>query len=85
MRAFWDDSWGLFSKFLFATHFLMRSNYNDETFELIIIQNNVLMTGGQLAPQVSEEVFLDQAWEWWEDYLKWEDKNIDESESSHLN
>lgn len=59
--------------------------YEFETFEFIIIQNNVLMTGGHLAPKISEIDFLNQAWDWWENYLKWEDDNLDESESSKLN
>lgn len=59
--------------------------YQDETFELIMLQNNVLMTGGQLAPKISEIEFLDLSWSWWENYLRWEDGNIDENESSKLN
>lgn len=59
--------------------------YNDETFEFIVLQNNVIMTGGQLAPRISEIEFLDLAWEWWENYLRWEDDNIDENETSKLN
>jgi hypothetical protein len=60
-------------------------HYEDEIFEFVIIQNNVLMTGGHLAPKISEDDFLDQAWEWWESYLIWEDGNTDENESSKLN
>lgn len=59
--------------------------YNEEIFELIMLQNNVLMTGGQLAPKITEIEFLDNAWAWWENYLRWEDSNIDENENSKLN
>jgi len=59
--------------------------YKDESFELIIVQNNVLNTGGALSTEISEGEFLDLAWKYWENYLVWEDNNIDESESSKLN
>lgn len=36
-----------------------------EQFKLIIIQNNVKVTGGELAPVVSETQFLNEAWEWY--------------------
>ena len=36
-----------------------------EQFKLIIIQNNVKITGGELAPKISETQFLDEAWEWY--------------------
>ena len=36
-----------------------------EQFKLIIIQNNVKITGGELAPEISETQFLDEAWEWY--------------------
>ena len=36
-----------------------------EQFKLIIIQNNVKVTGGELAPVISETQFLDEAWEWY--------------------
>ena len=36
-----------------------------EKFKLIIIQNNVKITGGELAPKISEIQFLDEAWEWY--------------------
>ena len=36
-----------------------------EKFNLIIIQNNVKVTGGELAPVISETQFLDEAWEWY--------------------
>ena len=36
-----------------------------EQFKLIIIQNNVKVTGGELAPKISETQFLDEAWEWY--------------------
>ena len=59
--------------------------YQDETFEFIIIQNNVAATGGQLAPEITEIEFLEQAYDWYKDYLIWEDKNIDEDINSKLN
>lgn len=37
----------------------------DEQFRLIMIQNNVKITGGELAPVISETQFLDKAWEWY--------------------
>ena len=37
----------------------------DEQFRLIMIQNNVKITGGELAPKISEIQFLDEAWEWY--------------------
>ena len=37
----------------------------DEQFKLIIIQNNVKLTGGELAPEISETQFLDEAWQWY--------------------
>ncbi|MFC2467203.1 MAG: hypothetical protein ACFNUV_04990 [Capnocytophaga endodontalis] len=37
----------------------------DEQFKLIIIQNNVKLTNGELAPAISEVQFLDEAWEWY--------------------
>lgn len=59
--------------------------YDDESFEFVVLQNNVLITGGQLAPRISEIEFLDNAWAWWKNYLIWEDENTDESENSKLN
>ena len=59
--------------------------YEDESFELVIIQNNVLQAGGVLSPEITEEEFLNQAWKFWKDYLIWEDRNIDESQTSELN
>ena len=59
--------------------------YHDVTFELVIFQNNVLHAGGVLSPEISEEEFLNQAWKFWEDYLIWEDRNIDENQSSQFN
>lgn len=59
--------------------------YEYETFEFIIIQNNVILTGGQLAPEISEPEFLNQAWAWYEEYLRWEDNNIDNDSISKLN
>ena len=59
--------------------------YEDETFELVIIQNNVEITGGNLAPKITEDEFLNLAWKFWEDYLIWEDRNINENENSKFN
>lgn len=59
--------------------------YEDESFELIILQNNVLYAEGSLSPEISEDNFLDLAWKFWENYLIWEDNNMDESEPSKLN
>ena len=59
--------------------------YEDESFEFVILQNNIEITGGQLAPAITEEEFLNQAWKFWKDYLIWEDRNIDESENSKFN
>ena len=56
-----------------------------EPFELVIIQNNVKITGGNLAPEITEDEFLNLAWKFWEDYLIWEDKNIDKDINSKLN
>ena len=59
--------------------------YQDETFEFIIIQNNVAATGGELAPEITDEQFLCEAFDWYRAYLIWEDRNIDENETSILN
>lgn len=59
--------------------------YEDETFELVIIQNNVLHAGGVLSPEITVEEFLNQAWKFWVDYLIWADRNIDENQSSQFN
>ncbi|WP_374440508.1 hypothetical protein [Epilithonimonas sp.] len=59
--------------------------YEDESFELVIVQNNVLHTGGVLSSEITEEEFLNQAWKFWKEYLIWEDRNIDESQISELN
>ena len=60
-------------------------SYQDETFEFIIVQNNVAATGGELAPEITDADFLQQAFDWYKAYLMWEDKNIDENETSILN
>lgn len=36
-----------------------------EQFRLVILQNNVKITGGELAPEISETQFLDEAWQWY--------------------
>lgn len=63
----------------------MTYQYQNESFEFVIIQNNVKATGGQIAPEVSELEFLDSAFVWFENYLKWEDANIDEDLQSKFN
>ncbi len=59
--------------------------YNSEKFLFVIIQNNVISTGGNLAPEITEIEFLEQAYDWYKDYLIWEDRNIDEDINSKLN
>lgn len=59
--------------------------YGNEVFELVLVQNNVEATGGAMSPVISETEFLDEAWEWYADYLKWEDSNIDNETRSNLN
>ena len=54
--------------------------YENEVFELVLVQNNVEATGGAMSPIISETEFLDEAWKWYADYLKWEDKNIDDED-----
>lgn len=59
--------------------------HGEEEFELVIVQNNILATGGELAPEVSENEFLDMVWAWYDEYLTWEDGNIEMDEISDLN
>ena len=59
--------------------------YENEVFELVLVQNNVEATGGAMSPIISEAEFLDEAWKWYADYLKWEDKNIDDETRPNLN
>ena len=59
--------------------------YQDETFEFIIVQNNVAATGGELAPEITDEQFLCEAFDWYRAYLIWEDKKINEDINSKLN
>ena len=59
--------------------------YENEVFELVLVQNNVEATGGAMSPIISETEFLDEAWKWYADYLKWEDNNIDNETRSNLN
>lgn len=59
--------------------------YNDEVFLFIIVQNNVATTGGPMAPEITDDFFLWEAFEWYKSYLIWEDKNIDENNNSKLN
>ena len=59
--------------------------YGNEVFELVLVQNNVEATGGAMSPIISEIEFLDEAWKWYANYLKWEDSNIDNETRSNLN
>ena len=59
--------------------------YNSEKFLFVIVQNNVISTGGHLAPEITEIEFLELAYDWYKDYLIWEDKNINEDINSKLN
>lgn len=56
-----------------------------EQFRLVLIQNNVEATGGVLSPIITTEQFLNEAWAWYEKYLKWEDKNINNQEKGRWN
>lgn len=42
-----------------------------EQFRLIVVQNNVISTGGIYAPVVSVEQFIEEAWQWYKSYLDW--------------
>lgn len=59
--------------------------YGCEVFELVLVQNNVEATGGAMSPIISEIEFLDEAWKWYTEYLRWEDNNIDNETRSNLN
>lgn len=43
-----------------------------EQFRLIVVQNNVISTGGIYAPVISVEQFIEEAWQWYKSYLDWE-------------
>ena len=43
-----------------------------EQFRLIVVQNNVISTGGIYAPVISVEQFIEEAWHWYKSYLDWE-------------
>lgn len=43
-----------------------------EQFRLIVVQNNVISTGGIYAPVISVEQFIEEAWQWYRSYLDWE-------------
>lgn len=60
-------------------------HYGSEVFELVLVQNNVEATGGAMSPIISETEFLDEAWKWYAEYLRWEDNNIDNETRSNLN
>ena len=42
-----------------------------EQFRLIVVQNNVISTGGICAPVISVEQFIEEAWQWYKSYLDW--------------
>ena len=43
-----------------------------EQFRFVVIQNNVMSTGGIYAPVISVEQFIEEAWQWYKSYLDWE-------------
>ena len=43
-----------------------------EQFRFVVIQNNVMSTGGIYAPIISVEQFIEEAWQWYKAYLDWE-------------
>ena len=43
-----------------------------EQFRLVVVQNNVISTGGIYAPIISVEQFIEEAWQWYKNYLDWE-------------
>lgn len=43
-----------------------------EQFRFVVIQNNVMSTGGIYAPIISVEQFIEEAWQWYKSYLDWE-------------
>lgn len=43
-----------------------------EQFRFVVIQNNVISTGGIYAPIISVEQFIEEAWQWYKKYLDWE-------------
>lgn len=43
-----------------------------EQFRFVVIQNNVMSTGGIYAPIISVEQFIEEAWQWYKKYLDWE-------------
>lgn len=42
-----------------------------EQFRLIVVQNNVISTGGIYAPVISVEQFIEETWQWYKSYLDW--------------
>lgn len=43
-----------------------------EQFRFVVIQNNVISTRGIYAPIISVEQFIEEAWQWYKEYLDWE-------------
>ena len=40
-----------------------------EQFRFVVVQNNVISTGGIYAPIISVEQFIEEAWQWYKAYL----------------
>lgn len=51
-------------------------NYKNETFEFIIVQNNLEAVGEMNGYPITADKFLTDAWEWYSDYLRYEDEQI---------
>lgn len=43
-----------------------------EQFRFVVVQDNVMSMGGINAPVISVEQFINEAWQWYKDYLDWE-------------
>lgn len=53
--------------------------YGEERWALAFVQNNIEATDGE------EDKVLNEAWQFFSDYLKWEDDNINKGLTSKLN
>lgn len=47
-----------------------------EQFRLVVVQNNVISMGGIYGPVISVEQFIEEAWQWYKNYLDWELKQM---------
>jgi len=47
-----------------------------EQFRLVVVQNNVISIGGIYGPVISVEQFIEEAWQWYKNYLDWELKQM---------